>query len=97
MGYVGQVLVNRTRINKSSLITELSKPRQYPTTWSKIKNGSVTPKKETVDLAKKLLSGEKNGFENSPVAKKDLNLVYFQSKSKLGTTLFWSGWHYYGK
>lgn len=97
MGYAGQVLINRTNINGTDFVTELSKDNQYPTTWSLITSGQVTATEEARTLARQLLSGEVNGFEGSPVPEEDWGKVYFQCERKEGHTYFFSGYHYYSR
>lgn len=95
MGYTGQALRNRAAINGTDIRTELSKPNQYPGTWSKIQNGTVSATPETLELASRILNGEVNCFVGTPLEPfKDI--VYFQDLEPHGEHNWFSGVHWYG-
>ena len=94
MRRVGQVLLNRANINKMDLVSLLSAPNQYPTTWAYIQAGKVTPTEKALEVAKELLIDEKNGFEGTGLAKSLWNYVYFQGCNN-GIEVFTSKWHRY--
>lgn len=95
MGYAGQTLKNRAVINGTDIMTVLSAPGQYPTTWNKIQNGKVCATPETLELASRILNGEVNCFVGTPLEPfKDI--VYFQDKVPHGKNNWDSGVHIYG-
>lgn len=88
MGFCGQVLVNRRNLNGTDIKTELTRKGQYPTTWKLINSGKVRETTESIELARQLLCGEKNGFEGSPIPEIYWDKIYFQSKGSNGKEIW---------